>query len=192
MGAPRGFRSGYGRSEPAIGSGGKWCAAMKSRSAFVLALCVFSTFSTGIDVRTIIQRSVAANQKDWRASPDYSYLERDRDRNGTKTYRVSLLLGSPYSSLIAVNGNPLWLENRERERQRLEQVTEQRESESPDKRDERIRKYERDRERDHLMMEQLADAFDFTLLGEQKLEGVDLYALSAKPRPDLQPPNQET
>ena len=140
----------------------------------------------------IIQRSVAANQKDWQTSPDYSYLERDKDRNGTKTYQVSMLLGSPYSSLIAVNGEPLSLEDRERERQRLEQVTEQRESESPDKQEERIRKYERDRERDHLMMEQLADAFDFKLLGEQKLEGVDVYVLSAKPRPGYQPANMET
>jgi hypothetical protein len=42
------------------------------------------------------------------------------------------------------------------------------------------------------MMEQLVDAFDFTLLGEQKLGGFDVYVLSAKPRPGYQPVNAET
>ena len=42
------------------------------------------------------------------------------------------------------------------------------------------------------MMEQLVDAFNFKLLGEQKLDGFDVYVLSAKPRPGYQPPNIET
>ena len=45
------------------------------------------------DVKTIIQRSVAANQEDWNVSPEYSYLERDRDPEGTKTYRVFHVAG---------------------------------------------------------------------------------------------------
>ena len=162
------------------------------QSALVLVLCTVSALSASDDVTTIIQRSVADNQENWKAAPEYSYLEQDRDRKGTKTYRVFMLLGSPYNQLVAVNGHPLSLEDQERERQKLEEVTKQRQNESPQQREDRIRKYQKDRRRDHLMMEQLVDAFDFKLLGEQELDGFDVYVLSAKPHPGYQPPNIET
>jgi len=165
---------------------------MRSQSALVLALCTISTFAAGADVTTIIQRSVVANQENWKASPEYSYLERDRDQEDTKTYRVLMLLGSPYNQLVAVNDQPLSLEDQERERQKLEKVTKQRQNESPQQREDRIRKYQKNRQRDHLMMEQLVDAFDFKLLGEQELDGFDVYVLSAKPRPGYQPLNTAT
>jgi hypothetical protein len=102
-----------------------------------------------------------------------------------------MLRGSPYSYLVAVNGKSLSLADQERGRQKLEEVTKQRQSESPQQQEERIRKYQKDRERDHLTMEQLVDAFDFKLLGEQKMGGFDIYVLSAKPRPGYQPPNSD-
>jgi hypothetical protein len=66
-----------------------------------------------------------------------------------------MLRGSPYSYLVAVNGKSLSLADQERGRQKLEEVTKQRQSESPQQQEERIRKYQKDRERDHLTMEQL-------------------------------------
>jgi hypothetical protein len=92
---------------------------MRRGSALVLFLCGVSTFSVTADVRAIIEGSVLANEKDWKASPEYSYLERDRDQARTKTYRVVMLLGSPYNYLVAVNGKPIPLETQERERQKL-------------------------------------------------------------------------
>lgn len=53
----------------------------------------------------IVQRSVEALQHDFQASPSFDYLERDRVRNGTKTYEDTMILGnwrecfSKYSSL---------------------------------------------------------------------------------------------
>lgn len=146
-----------------------------------------------LDVPTIIKRSVEVSNADWQAAPQYDYFERDRQQDGgTKTYEVMMILGSDYQRLVAVNGKPLAPEEQAQQQQKLEQVIAQRQSESKEQRAQRIAKYEKDRKRDHLLMEQLAVAFDFTLLGEQKLGPYDVYVLQATPRPGYRPPNTET
>ncbi len=143
--------------------------------------------------KTIIERSVEANARDWKAAPDYDNFERDRQPGGgTKTYQVMMISGSPYQRLVAVNGKPLPPEQQAQEQRKLEATIAQRKNESPSDRAERIAKYEKDRKRDHLLMEQLTEAFNFTLTGEQKLNGYDVYVLKATPRPGYRPPNMET
>jgi hypothetical protein len=102
------------------------------------------------NVDTIIQRSVAANNRDWEAAG-----EADQKR-------------------------------------KLDDVISERKKESAQKRTERIAKYEAERKRDHSLMGELVKAFDFKLLGEQRLNGYDVYVLQAKPRPSYQPPDMET
>jgi len=141
---------------------------------------------------TIIERSVEANQRDWRVAPRFDYKERDRDAAGhTRTYDELMVLGSPYERLTGVDGEPISAWRREAEEQKLEAVIARREAETPEERAERMAKYEKSRKRDHLLMEQLAVAFRFQLEGETKLEGRPVYVLKATPRPDYQPPNME-
>lgn len=140
----------------------------------------------------MIKNSVARNQADWNAAPDFFHRERDREGNGTKTYEVTMLEGSPYRRLVAINDQPLSPDQTAREQHKLEQVTAQRRAESPDQRQKRIANYEKDRKRDHLMMEQLTKAFDFKLIGERVVNGHDSYVLRATPRKGYKPPNMET
>jgi hypothetical protein len=146
-----------------------------------------------LDVATIIKRSVEVSNADWQSAPQYDYFERDRQQDGgTKTYEVMMILGSDYQRLVAVNGKPLTAEEQAREQRKLERVIARRKSEPEEQRAQRIAKYEKDRKQDHLLMEQLTVAFDFKLLGEQKLGPHDVYVLRATPRPGYQPPNIET
>ncbi len=144
------------------------------------------------DVQTIIERSVRANNNDWQAAPAYSYSERDERGGGTRTSEVSMILGSPYERLVAVNGNPLPPVEQANEQQKLEKVTAQRCGESKQERGERIAKYEKERSRDHLLMDEITKAFNFELVGEQRLGRFDAYVLKATPRPGYQPANKET
>ncbi len=135
---------------------------------------------------------MAANQADWNASPEYSHKERDRDATGTKTYEVTMIEGSPYQSLVAVNGNALSAQDQAKEKQKLQEITSRRRSESKRQRDARVAKYQKNRKRDHLLMEQLTAAFDFTLVNEAKLGPYDVYVLRASPREGYRPPNMES
>lgn len=146
----------------------------------------------GVDVNALIQRSVAANNRDWQAAPRYTYLERDRTDGGTETYQVSMLFGSPYRKLVAVNGKPLSPAEQVEENRKFQQALEQRRRESPSQRAERVADYEKGRERDHAMISQLTQAFRFRFLGQQKLGGRSVYVLEATPRPGYVPPNRDT
>jgi hypothetical protein len=145
------------------------------------------------DVHAIIERSVIANQNDWHAAPGYTYFDRVRTGGKTsKTYHDLMIEGSPYEELVAVNGKPLPLDEQTAEREKLDEITTQRRSESEQERSERIAKYEKDRRRDSLLLDQLTKAFDFRLVGKQKLDGFDVFVLQATPRPGYRPPNAET
>ena len=166
---------------------------MESMTIQVILVAVLATASFAqLDVETIIQRSVEANAVDWKVAPGYDYVERDRQPGGgTKTYEERMILGSPYERLIAVNGKPLLPEQRGREQQKLDTTVVERQKESQQERGQRIAKYEKEREGDDLMMEQLTKALDFKLVGEQRLGAQDVYVLKATPRPGYKPPNAE-
>jgi hypothetical protein len=144
------------------------------------------------DVQTIIDRSVEANQRDYDAAPDFTYDERDKVGALTKTYHVMMIDGSPYYRLIAINGKPLSPEQNAQQEEKLKEERQKRESESPAQRQQRIAKYERDRKRDHDMLNQMTKAFNFQLVGMRKLNGFDVYYLKATPRPGYNPPNMDT
>jgi hypothetical protein len=158
--------------------------------AFICMLCL-ARASVQYDVHTIIQRSVDANRADWKAAPAYDYFERDQENGGTKTYEETMILGSPYERLVAANGKPLTSNEQAAEQHKLDEVTAQRRQESSEQRARRVAKYEKDRKRDQLLMNELANAFDFRLLGQQKLGPYEVYVLKATPRAGYEPPNME-
>jgi hypothetical protein len=165
----------------------------KSMMKQILLLAVLSSASLAQqDADTIIQRSVAANEADWKAAHEYDYVERDRQKGGgTKTSEELMILGSPYERLVEVNGKALPPEQQRREQRELETALVERRKESQQQRGKRIAKYEKERESDHLLMEQLTKALDFKLMGEQKLGPYEVYVLKATPRPGYEPPNNE-
>ncbi len=169
---------------------GRWMARAGVTAG--LALCLDAAPASQPNVQTIIEKSVEANNFDFKMAPRFDHQERDRTSNGTKTYQVTMIEGSPYQRLIAENGKPLAKERETQEMDKQRGEASSRSQESREAREERIAKYEKDRKRDQAMMSQLTKAFDFTYLGEQKMRGFTVYALKATPRPGYQPPNMET
>jgi hypothetical protein len=124
--------------------------------------------------------------------PNYDYFERDQQADGsTKTYEELMILGSRYERLVAINGKPLSGAENAQEKQKLQAEISKRKQESPQQRQERISSYEEARRRDSQMMDQLTKAFNFTLVGEQRLGPNDVYVLKATPRADYKPPNMD-
>lgn len=156
---------------------------------FVLAINVWAQEP---NVQQIIQKSVQANQANFKAAPDYNYKERDRDHKGSKTYQVTMIEGTPYYRLIALNDKPLSPAQNAEEEKKQGQAISKRRAESAEDRQKRIGKYEKERKRNNLMMDQLTKAFNFTLGGEHKVKGFNVWVFKAVPRTDYKPPNLET
>ncbi len=161
---------------------------------FVWMLALFTALDSAgqEDVQAIIQRSVQADNRDWQAAPAYSYFERDVQGGGTRTSEVTMILGSPYYRLVAVDGKPLTPEEQAKELQKLEKVTARRCGESKQERGERIAKYESERSRDRQLLGEMTKAFNFKLVGERQSGPFDVYVLKATPQPGYQPPSRET
>ncbi|HWE50820.1 MAG TPA: hypothetical protein VG273_13580 [Bryobacteraceae bacterium] len=144
------------------------------------------------DAATIISRSVEVVKKDWQSAPRYNHYERDRLDDGTKTYDITMILGSPYSKLLAINGVPLSGEAKQKEQQKLDSAIAQRCSESKAERDKRIEAYQKSVQRNHHLTEGLTAAFVFKLLGERTVGARAVWLLDASPKPGYRPPDEET
>lgn len=140
----------------------------------------------------IIKQSVEVSNRDWDAAPQFDCSERDRDKNGSKTYETTMILGSPYQRLVAENGHALSASKTAEQHKKFEKEMSKRRQESSEERSQRIAKYEAERKRDHTMMQQLTTAFDFKLAGQQKLKGHSVYVLKATPRKGYKPPDRDS
>jgi len=156
------------------------------------ALLMGNEFTAAQNVADIIRQSAEANNRDWAAAPDFDNSERDRTKDGDKTYAVTMLDGSPYERLIAVNGHPLSATQQREEEKKYQDALAKRQHESPEKRSQRIAKYQADRKRDHTMLEQMTIAFDFQLVGKRVLSGYNVYVIRATPHKGYQPPDRDS
>jgi hypothetical protein len=167
-----------------------------ARLQVLTLLCSAFAFGARPSVQEIISQSIEKNEKNWRAATQYTFNERDVvTENGKvieRTFKVLMIEGSPYNELIAEDGEALSQERAAAEERKLEQEISRRRRETPSARDRRIAAYERDREQEHVLMNELAMAFDFNLIGEEQLNGHDCYVLEATPRPGYRPTSNET
>lgn len=144
------------------------------------------------NVSSIIQHSVEATKRDWAAAPKFNDLDREKTKNGSKTYDELMIDGSPYEHLVAINDHSLSGARQKEEEKKLKKTIAERQKESPEEKARRIARYQAERKRDHQMMEEMTKAFTFALVGAQTLDGHQVYMLKATPRPGYQPPTMET
>lgn len=144
------------------------------------------------DVAAVIRKSAEANTRDWAAVPEFDNYERDRNKDGDKTYSVTMLYGTPYERVIAVNGHKLTPDRQKAEQQKYDKALEDRRNESPDQRSKRIAKYQAERNRDHTLLTQMTSAFDFHLLKKGTLDGNHVYVLKATPHKGYRPPDRDS
>jgi hypothetical protein len=141
-----------------------------------------------LDAAAIVSRSVAANQKDWNAAPEFNCLDRDRTGGRTTTERVVMLLGSPFVQRIP-NSLRVPAALRANLQRGLARELARRRAETPEQRAERIKDYEAARERDRVLLAQIADAFTFSLRGRRVENGRSVYEIGAVPRQGYSPPS---
>ena len=150
-----------------------------------------SATSSPDDATAIIVRSVVANEADWRAELKFDHCERDDDGGSSKTYDVTMIDGTPYERLVAIDDRPLSSDAHQSEQQNLDREVADRRAESPAERRERIDTYTKRHERVGTLFRELANAFVFTLEGTHTIRGRTAYIINAKPRRDYEPATRD-
>ncbi len=139
---------------------------------------------------TIIEKSVAANDKDFAAEPDFNYKEKDREGKTIKVFQVTMIDGSPYQRLLATS-KPLSSAQAAVELKKEEKTAAQRRAQTTEQRERRIANYAKERKSDHMMMSQLSEGFDFKMIGTRKVGPRTVWVLTATPKRGYRPPNMD-
>ena len=169
----------------------KWRRAGVGVCWTVLFACP-SLFGQQPSVQQIIDKSVLANEADFKAAARFNWIETDQNGKGSKTFRVTTIEGTPYYRLIKVNGDPLSPAQDAQQAKKEQQVIAHRRAESPAERQKRIETFEKERRRENALIAQLTKAFNFTMVGVRQVSGYNVYVLKATPLPGYKPPSMET
>jgi hypothetical protein len=152
------------------------------------------------DAPAIVRRSVNLGDENLKAAANYTFRERAeaREFDGTgrvsktevETHDVTLIDGSPYRRLISRDDKPLPAKEEQKEQQKLKKIAEDRRKESPAQREKRLAETEKHREQQRAMIREIANAFDFRLVGEDHLEGREQYVVEGTPHPGYKARNR--
>ncbi len=74
-----------------------------------------------------------------------------------------------------------------KEEEKIQKLIDKRKNESEEQRKKRLETEEKDREDARKFVSEVADAYNFRLIGMENLDGRETYVIDADPRPDFQP-----
>jgi len=132
---------------------------------------------------------------------DYVYSERQEERKldkhgdvsstETKTFDVLQIYGETVYRLVAKNDKPLSEKEAAKEEEKVQKLIDKRRNESPSEREKRLKKEEKEREEAREFVKEVADAYIFTHVGTEQIDGRDTYVIAAEPRPGFEPHRKE-
>ena len=142
---------------------------------------------------TVAEKKDIENEKRLR---DYTYVEREEEhrlddhgnviKTEVRTSEVLEIYGEQVEKLIAKDDKPLSEQEARKEDEKVQKIIDKRKNESENDRRKRLEKEEKQREEDHKFVLEVADAFDFRLLGSEAIDGYDCWVLEAEPHPGYQ------
>jgi hypothetical protein len=166
------------------------------RLQLVLLLSVACSFGGPPDVQELVRRSVQINERNWELAPQFTFTKQEVMTEGGKetqrTFNALMIEGSPYDQLIEENGKPLSKARVAAEQKKLNAEVEQRRNESQADHRRRVAAFERERQQDHALMQEMIRAFDFKFAGEESVNGRSCFVLEATPHPGYKPPSKDT
>lgn len=144
------------------------------------------------DSHELMCRSVKVAESNWLEAPNYSFLRtnitsKKDSRPATNTSEVLMIDGSPYSRLVAEDGRPLSQTEALQEEQKLRKEFSKRSNETPHEQAKRVGKYMEERNHDHALLMELAEAFNYTVSAEQIMDGREVWVLNGTPKPGYVP-----
>jgi len=148
-------------------------------------------------VRDLLRRAEEKDLENDKRLRDYTYIEREERHKlkgrgaepgeakkiDSRTWEILEIYGEPVARLTAKDDKTLLANEAKKEDDKIQKIIDKRKNESEDDRRKRLKKEERDREEDRKFVLEIADAFNFRLLGSEALDGRDAWVLEGEPRP---------
>ena len=132
---------------------------------------------------------------------NYTYIEREvqdkLDGKGnvksteTHTYEILEIYGEQVQRLIAKDDKPLSDKDKAKEEEKIQKVIDKRKNESDGDRKKREEKEEKEREDGRKFVREVADAYNFKLVGTEAVGGREAWVIDGEPRPGFEPKMKE-
>lgn len=133
---------------------------------------------------------------------EYTYIDREvqhkLDGKGNskstevKTYEILEIYGEQVRRLIAKDDKPLDSQEAAKQDEKIQKIIDKRRNESDEERKKREEKEEKQREEDRKFVHEVADAYNFTLVGTEQVDGRDAWVIDGEPRPGFEPHMKES
>ena len=154
------------------------------------------------DPQEIMRRAVEKDIFNWQAAKDYTFLERMQEdtlggsgqvkSSKSETHEILVLYGEPFSRTVAKDDKPLSEKDKKKEDEEFEKETRKRENETSEERQKRVQKYEKERADQRAFVREILDAYIFTLIGTEVLNGRATWVIDATPRPGFEGKRRES
>lgn len=128
---------------------------------------------------------------------DYTYVDREvqnkldgsgnRKSTEERTYDVLQIAGEEVHRLTAKDDKPLDEKEAAKEDEKIQKIIDKRKNESDSDRRKREEKEEKDREDGRKFVKEIADAYNFTLVGTEMVNGRPAWVIDGEPRPGFEP-----
>lgn len=128
---------------------------------------------------------------------NYTYIERDEEHKldgkgqvkstEAKTYEVMELYGEQVQRLTEKDDKPLDAKDAAKEEEKIQKIINKRKDESENERKKREEKEQKGREEDRKFVLEVADAYNFTLVGTELVGGREVWVIDGEPRPGFVP-----
>jgi hypothetical protein len=132
---------------------------------------------------------------------DYTYIDREVQHNldgkgktkstEVKTYEILQIEGEPVQRLIEKDDKPLDAKEAAKEEEKIQKIIDKRKNESDAELRKREEKAAKEREDNRKFVREVADAYDFKLVGTEEVGGREAWVIDGEPRPDFEPQMKE-
>jgi hypothetical protein len=147
------------------------------------------------DPKEIVRRSIETDHRNWERARNYTCQQREVEKRlgkhgevkstEIKTYDVNFYYGEEYSRLIQKDDKPLSDADQKKEDEKLEKFLSKLRNQSEEEHEKRLAKEKKEREQGRAFLRDMVNAYDFTLLGEETVDGADTWVIQATPRKDF-------
>jgi len=149
------------------------------------------------DVKEIVRRAVEGDHHNFERAQKYTCVQRqvvkELDKHGNvksteiKTYDINYYFGELYPKLIQIDDKPLSEKEQKKEDEKLEKFLDKHRNESEEDRQKRLDKDKKEREESRAFVRDVVNAYDFRMVGDDKISGSDTWVIEAIPRADFKP-----
>ena len=165
----------------------------------ILSLFALTLQAAPPDARAIVAKALDKDERNNQLRQDYMYLQTQTENEldaankskstSSKQFEVRYIYGSQYKKLVKKDGIALTAKEQLLENQKLDKFAGKHARMTPAEQARTVKDEEDKRRKGREYIKDVPNAFDFSVVGEQTIEGKLAWVISAEPKHDYKPLN---